>query len=135
MSSLTAAGKLRKSRLADPIQCSGFSEAAKTRRIANYPSFGIIRASPPDDIDGLEDGAKRRDQRSLVLQVPEVQLLIAEPDTSEGVFNGCQVLRPAECRTVTSACSRAHSCKYAAACGVGIGALIPNSVPGLCVTE
>ena len=32
MSSLTAAGKLKKSRLEDPTQCSGFSSAAKTRR-------------------------------------------------------------------------------------------------------
>ena len=32
MSSLTAAGKLRKSRLEDPTQCSGFSSAARTRR-------------------------------------------------------------------------------------------------------
>jgi hypothetical protein len=33
MSSLTAAGKLRKSRLEDPTQCNGFSSAARTRRI------------------------------------------------------------------------------------------------------
>ena len=32
MFSLTAAGKLRKSRLDDPTQCSGFSSPARTRR-------------------------------------------------------------------------------------------------------
>ena len=39
MSSLIA-GNLKKSRLEDPTQCSGFSSAAGARR--NYPSSGII---------------------------------------------------------------------------------------------
>jgi hypothetical protein len=42
MSSLAAAGKLEKSRLEDPTQCSGFSSAAGTRRTSYYPSSGII---------------------------------------------------------------------------------------------
>ncbi len=44
MSSLTAAGKLRKSRLEDPTQCSGFSSAARTRRtVDDYPSSGMFK--------------------------------------------------------------------------------------------
>jgi len=42
MSSLTTVGKLRKSRLEDPTQCSGFSSAAKRVARSYYPSFGII---------------------------------------------------------------------------------------------
>ncbi len=42
ISSFTAAGKARKSRLADPTQCSGFSSAARTRRTSHYPSSGIL---------------------------------------------------------------------------------------------
>jgi len=45
MSSLTAAGKLRKSRLADPTQCSGFSSAAGTRRTSRLSLFWDIQAS------------------------------------------------------------------------------------------
>src|SRR5580704_5006517 len=42
MSSFTACGNSRKSRLDDPTQCSGFSSAARTRRTVDYPSSGII---------------------------------------------------------------------------------------------
>src|SRR5207244_11471670 len=39
MSSLTGAGKLRKSRFEDPTQCSGFSSAARTRRTWSLSQF------------------------------------------------------------------------------------------------
>src|SRR5207247_5370274 len=45
MSSLTGAGKLRKSRLADPTQCSGFSSEAGTRRTSWLSLFWDIQAS------------------------------------------------------------------------------------------
>jgi len=50
MSSLTAAGKLRKSRFEDPTQCSGFSSAARTRRtskiipVLGYSNKSVISA-------------------------------------------------------------------------------------------
>ena len=45
MSSLTAAGKLIKSRLEDPIQCRGFSSAARTRRTLSLSQFWYNHAS------------------------------------------------------------------------------------------
>src|SRR5438034_5790036 len=45
MSSLTAAGKLKTSRLDDPTQCSGLSSAARTRRTARLSPFWDISAS------------------------------------------------------------------------------------------
>jgi hypothetical protein len=36
---LAAAGKLKKSRLDDPTQCSGFSSAARTRRTSRLSQF------------------------------------------------------------------------------------------------
>jgi hypothetical protein len=44
MSSLTGAGKLRKSRLEDPIQCNAAVSRRLPGRVAlsDYPSFGII---------------------------------------------------------------------------------------------
>jgi len=45
MSSLTAVGKPRKSRLADPTQCSGVSPAAGTRRTIGLSQFRDIQAS------------------------------------------------------------------------------------------
>jgi hypothetical protein len=40
MSSLTAAGKLKKSRLEDPTQFSGFSSAARRLTYTNIPVLG-----------------------------------------------------------------------------------------------
>src|SRR5215471_600349 len=64
MSSFTVAGKLRKSRLADPTQCNGFSLAAGTRRPDDYPCSGIFRqqqaALPPE----WTSSARRRPQRA-----------------------------------------------------------------------
>src|SRR5262245_46454044 len=45
MSSFTVAGKLRKSRLADPTQCNGFSSAAGTRRTRQLSLFWDTQAS------------------------------------------------------------------------------------------
>jgi len=45
MSSLTAAGKLRKSRLEDPTQCSGFSSAARIRRTTRLSQLWDNHAS------------------------------------------------------------------------------------------
>src|SRR6185503_8811356 len=45
MSSLTAEGKLRKSLLEDPTQCSGLSPTAGTRRTVRLSQFGDIHAS------------------------------------------------------------------------------------------
>ena len=45
MSSFTVAGKLRKSRLADPTQCNGFSSAAGTRRTQRLSLFWDTQAS------------------------------------------------------------------------------------------
>src|SRR5262249_36469798 len=45
MSSLTGAGKLRKSRLADPTQCNGFSSAAGTRRTRQLSLFWDTQTS------------------------------------------------------------------------------------------
>jgi len=45
MSSFTAGGKLRKSRLADATQCKRFSPAAGTRRTSLLSLFWDIEAS------------------------------------------------------------------------------------------
>ena len=45
MSSLTAAGKLRKSRFEEPTQCIGFSSAARTRRTTRLSQFWDSHAS------------------------------------------------------------------------------------------
>src|SRR5688500_18698975 len=44
MSSLTAAGKPKKSRLEDPTQCSGLSSAARTRRTPRLSQLWDNRA-------------------------------------------------------------------------------------------
>src|SRR5580765_8106396 len=56
MSSLTAAGKLRKSRLEDPTQCNGFSSAARTRRTPRLSQFWDNRAILPR---GEQEGEHR----------------------------------------------------------------------------
>jgi hypothetical protein len=48
---LTAAGKLKKSRLEDPTQCNGLSSAARTRRTLRVSQFWDIRAS----LHGFDD--------------------------------------------------------------------------------
>src|SRR5204862_7026280 len=53
MSSLTAAGKVRKSRLEDPTQRSGFSSAARTRRTTRLSQFWDSQASE-DGCGGLQ---------------------------------------------------------------------------------
>jgi len=59
MSSLTAAGKLRKSRFEDPTQCSGFSSAARTRRTPRLSQFWDIhpetRTEASEALRGLID--------------------------------------------------------------------------------
>src|SRR5262249_26758233 len=45
MSSFTVVGKLKKSRLADPTQCNGFSSAAGTRRTRHLSLFWDSQAS------------------------------------------------------------------------------------------
>jgi hypothetical protein len=52
MSSLTATGKLRKSRFEEPIQCSGFSSGVPTRRTHTIiPVLGYSRNHLYDDAD------------------------------------------------------------------------------------
>src|SRR5829696_9759248 len=66
MSSLTAAGKLRKLRLEDPTQCSGFSSAARTRRtLTIIPVLGYC-GKPLSDGRGLSKSPFRiSDRRDL----------------------------------------------------------------------
>src|SRR5262249_33926254 len=58
MSSFTVAGKLKKSRLADPTQCNGFSSEAETRRTSRLSLFWDIQASGAVFMDILEFRAR-----------------------------------------------------------------------------
>ncbi|HJZ73117.1 MAG TPA: hypothetical protein VKE51_15335 [Vicinamibacterales bacterium] len=58
MSSFTVAGKLKKSRLADPTQCNGFSWEAETRRTSRLSLFWDIQASGAVFMDILEFRAR-----------------------------------------------------------------------------
>jgi hypothetical protein len=72
MSSLTAAGKLRKSRFEDPIQCSGFSAVARTRRFSgDQQSFIRMKR--------LADQFLRDIGAVVVSRIDEVDANLGEP--------------------------------------------------------
>ena len=72
MSSFTAAGKPRKSRLDDPTQCSYFSSAARTgRTLTSIPVLGYSRKG--ERVGGREDGDAwvRGNEREMCAAVRE----------------------------------------------------------------